>query len=142
MLKMICTVLALTGLCTTLLAQDQWQTVIQQDQVHIESREVVCKDEANGITKQYIQLRLTNPTGKTIEVSYYRQLWYDDNCISCDKEYEEYQHSYTLLPHATMVGDCERPVDKGLMLFAGMPDVQVRKLTKFKLAQLETGVVK
>ena len=119
-------------------AQGEWQLYHQSDNLTIEVRDLTCNDVANGITKQYKQLRFSNTSAdKVLAVSFYRNLWYDDNCTSCNHAYPEYFHEYTLPAGATLMEDCEKPIDKGLMLFIDMPNIEGnRKLTNFELAEL------
>ena len=108
------------------------QDVFSNNKVVISVSTVGCNDVKNGTNREYIFLSFTNKTSKTIEVSFFTEIYYSNKCYSCGNP-EEYTHKITLSPNQTLTGDCSNKTT-GNSIFSKMLDgATTTKLTKYSI---------
>ncbi len=113
------------------------QEVINQSGVQITSSQIRCTSTKNGTDNSYISLSLENTTDKQVTVSFYKQLWYNNNCINCNETSEEYLVQQTLSPYEKMEGNCTKE-NMQLLIFHSMPKhLSKNTLTKHKLIDIQ-----
>ena len=113
-----------------------WTTYFENDQVKIEFKRTDC-DLNSGLDKQYLYLRYSNKTQTAITMNWHIDMYYNDDCRTCD--YDEYDWSYSLAPGEVAEGTCEMGADRKLQLFAKFIDANYTNdalLTGFKFSNL------
>lgn len=109
-------------------------------QVRITQQVENCNDEANGTYRQYIFLQFENLTNKKIEVTFKKELWYNDQCTTCEKHSGEYLMNVALSPKQTVKGSCELR-ERAFSVFSKMLDKTSNSvLSKFELKNIQVNI--
>ncbi|MBI2271819.1 MAG: hypothetical protein HYU69_15870 [Bacteroidetes bacterium] len=104
--------------------------------IEINLKKVDCIDKAKGIEKQILVIELINTNSYPVNISFNKELWYDNNCQTCNSNSDEYTVSLPILENSTVVGDCIAG-DKSLSIFVKMLNLEnVRQLTKYELKNI------
>jgi len=114
----------------------------ENNQIRITQQIEECHDEANGTHRQYIFLQFENLTDKSIAVSFKKELWYNEQCTTCEKNSAEHLMNISLASKETKVGNCEKR-ETAYSVFSKMLDKTTNSaLTKFELKNIQVNVIK
>ena len=87
-------------------------------------------------------LKIENLSNNKINIEWREELWYDDKCINCEQNREEFRTNIKMKKGEILIGDCMQ-INK-LKIFSKftepleeMPGVDaINKLTKFELKNI------
>lgn len=113
-----------------LLKAEQPKEAFNNEQLSINYTYSNCHDNPNGIHQEKVLLSFQNKTNQTIEVSFDRNLWYDD--VALNTSNIEKRFTVVLAPNQQVTGECSTK-DKALSIFSKHLDIKGRQLTKFAL---------
>ena len=85
---------------------EDWTLYEDHDQLaslRIEYRFTDCTEQG-GYSIRYVQLRVTNQTGETLDVDWDRELYFNEECVGCGSS--ENESHFTLEPQETIEGEC------------------------------------
>ena len=94
--------------------------------------------------KEFVILEIVNKTSKEIQLSWKELLWYDNNCINCEQEEDEFRKEIVLKGKETLIGDCNsynnlRIFSKLTEKLENMPGVRkesLQKMTGFEIKNI------
>ena len=114
----------------------------ENNQIRITQQPEDCHDEANGTHRQYIFLQFENLTDKPIIVSFKKELWYNEQCTTCEKTSAEHLMNISLAPKETKAGSCEKR-EPAFSVFSKMLDKTTNSaLTTFELKNIQINIIK
>ncbi len=129
----------LVSISFMLQAQSGWQIKAEQQQVVIKEKKVACNDEANGIYKEMVMLQVENKNNATVEVSFKKEMWFNNVCNNCDKNSSEYIVNIRLKPNETIEATCN--ANKNISIFSKMLNMKKSELTKYELKNINVTIV-
>lgn len=112
---------------------NDWVSYFENEEIKIESSSFLCDKPADDIHNKYVVLKVTNKTNKAIEVSFKKELWYNDICTTCT-ENKEFETKISLQPNEIKQADCESKT-KELKIYQGNPNSR-KALSKFELKEI------
>lgn len=95
-----------------------WSILYTNEQITVEYKEIRCQSNENGTDNNYLILKFTNKTNKTLQIQFTNEVHYNGQCVNCDISKEENNKSITLNPNETIEGKCSS--DKTLKVFSKM----------------------
>jgi hypothetical protein len=115
-----------------------WKLYKEITGLQIYTQEIACHDDQNGIHQQFIVFQFINTTSYTMNVSWQKELWYNDICQTCGKpSNNENTFNITLAPGESLEGNCDKTSHSGLKIFSNfLNTVRGSKLTKFEFKNL------
>jgi len=117
-----------------------WTGIFDNDQITIEVSENRCINSKQGTDNIYLFLKVTNKTAEKINVSFLKEVWYNEKCFSCDHP-AEYTSTITLEPNGVMEGNCEN-LNSPLKIFKSMPSgFSKNVLTNYELKNIVVKTV-
>lgn len=127
---------------TSLSNESKWNLIYQSDEVTIETKNHNC-DFSDAYDQEFIFLKINNLTDSSLSLSYYLELWYDNECINCENKKPEYEKSFNLNARETIISDCiNKPNESKIFVkfslpLSKMPGVnKIVKLTNFELKNI------
>lgn len=128
-------IITLTFSLLTLISwnKDAWTEVISQDGVKVSS--MTERSVKDGVTLEFVILKIENQTANKVAVSWYLKSWYNETCRSCDlNRPNEYDKKIILAPGETRIGFSKDGPEQ-LRIFSGFPEKPGHsKLTRFELS--------
>jgi len=117
---------------------NNWKIYFENNQISISYKIVNCEYETI-FDQELIILKINNNTEKKLNIQWEEELWYNDICINCETEKQEYRTIISIDKQEILTGGCF--TDNKLRLFSKftntldeMPGVtKIDKLTKFEL---------
>lgn len=107
------------------------------DGVEINIINTDCIDKASGIEKQLLVVELINTNMYAINVSFKKEIWYDNNCQTCNTNSDEYTVNQIIVDNSTVIGGCKSE-NKSLNIFVKMLNLDnVRQLTNYELKDIK-----
>ena len=127
---------------TSLASENNWITYHENSEVKITYQKQNC-DYNNQFNQEFIIIKIDNLTSNAIFIEWDNKIWYDNNCVNCEHDYDELRKKIRLESNKTMVGNCFE--NNALRIFSkftekleDMPGVKkITKLTKFELKNLK-----
>jgi uncharacterized protein YcfL len=116
---------------------DNVLTFYSGDEATISATKTSCIDRVNDIHNEYFIMEINNKSDKELEISYKMNLWYDNDCLTCDSESGEYQHMIKISPNTTIKGSCDKRHEKSLLIFSKMYKIKTKELTNAELSDLK-----
>ena len=91
-------------------------------------------------------LKITNTSGSAKLVEWKTNLWYNNECRTCDVDGREYHRTISVDPEKTLEGACSLHSNGDLTLFVKFIDKQYQSsnpqvLTKFELGSLSITAI-
>jgi len=138
--KILPSLLLASVLFTGISNAENWQLYTELDGIRIEYKYFDC-DLERGYDQQWILLKITNTSGFTKLVEWKSNLWYNNECKTCDVKGQEYQRTVSIDPGKTLEGTCSIYDNGSLTIFVKFIDSQYQNpnrqvLTKFELDNL------
>lgn len=117
-----------------------WQLYTEMDGIRIEYKYTDC-DLERGYDQQWILLKITNTSASAKLVEWKSNLWYNNECKTCNVKGREYHRAVSIDPGKTLEGTCSIYSNGSLNMFVKFIDKQYRNsnrqvLTKFELGNL------
>jgi protoporphyrinogen oxidase len=113
-----------------------------QDNVIINITPEDCIDNTKGTQQQFYFLEIINNNTSSVNVSFKKEIWYNNICQSCDSKSDEYKVNITVPSNNSLVGDCNSD-NKSLRIFSKMLNLEkVRKLSKYELKNITVEIIK
>ena len=101
-----------------------------------------CIDNKKGTQKQYYFLEIVNNNTSAINISFDKEIWYNNVCQSCNSKSNEYKVNMTVPSNSSVNGSCISD-NKSLRIFSKMLNLdKVRKLSKYELKNINVEVLK
>ena len=121
--------------------KNNWNVYFENEQISISYKSMKC-DYKEMFDQELIVLKVNNFTEEKITIQWETELWYDDVCINCETENEEYRSIITIDKQETLTGSCY--LDNKLRIFSKftnnleeMPGLtKIVELTKFELKNI------
>jgi len=127
---------------TALSNESKWNLIYQSDEVTIETKNQNC-DFSDAYDQEFIFLRITNLTDSSLTLSYYLELWYDNDCINCENKNPEFEKFFKLNAKEIITSDCFNKSNESKIFvrfslpLSKMPGVnKIVKLTNFELKNI------
>lgn len=144
--KIVLVLLFVSVLFTSVSNAGNWQLYAEIDDIRIEYKYTDC-DLERGYDQQWILLKITNSSGNTKLVEWKSNLWYNNECKTCDVKSQEYNRTVSIDPGKTLEGTCSIYGNGSLTIFVKFIDKQYQNpnrqvLTKFELDNLSITIVK
>lgn len=95
-----------------------------------------CDDEKNGLYQNFVILKVVNTTNFDVKVSFKKEVWYNNECRTCDDYGNEFTTNLSLLSNSEKVGNCKGELSI-FSEFKDKPDVS--KLSKFELVDIKVN---
>ncbi len=139
--KKLLSVLSFASILSTGMANvEDWQLYTEKDGIRIEYKYTDC-DFNMGYDQQWVLLKITNTSSDALLVEWKNNLWYNNECKTCDVKSQEYHRSVSIDSGKTLEGTCSLYSNGDLTMFVKFIDKRYQnsnpqKLTKFKLASL------
>lgn len=114
--------------------ESDWKVYFENKEIKIESKLLSCDKPAIDIHNSYVVLKITNKTNQALDVTFQKELWYNEVCSSCTNS-KEFKTQVSLNPMEVIEGFCDSKT-KELKFFQSSPDSKT-KLTKFELKMIE-----
>ena len=142
MRKLLVCFLLLSMICGTIQAvnpnEKKWNNYYQDSTITISFMYINC-EYTDRFDTEYVLLKIRNTgnTSKTIEWT--EELWYDNKCINCETDSDEYRKMIQINEQDIVTGDCVtyndlRIFSKYTSEIEEMPGLKkIYKLTNFKL---------
>lgn len=140
LLKVCTLAVLLLGMTGFKVPESGWREYFQNDQVKIETNTQTCSNAQAGTSNNYILLRISNKTNQEVEVSFFKELWYNDVCSNCNGG-DEAKTSIVLKANETVEGSCTSGL-KELKIFHSMPNGSKRTLNKFDIKNVTVSPLK
>jgi hypothetical protein len=120
-------------------AKKEWKLLMQKNGVQVYYLYEDCHDIVNGIHQENAVLKFVNTTDKNLSIDWDLKIWYNGNCINCDKNDKEHHFAIQLNAGETKKGNCEtRSQNRELVIFSKFLNMENKSfLTKFELQNLE-----
>lgn len=115
-------------------AKGEWKPVIANQQVRINAKKISCDDVQNGIFKEMLVLQVVNLTAKKIQVNFEKELWYNNQCTTCNSQYTEHHVELTLNAGEEISGTCA--TQSRLRIFSKMTNLNSSELTLYQINHL------
>ena len=122
--------------------ESKWSLIYKSDEVTIETKSHNC-EFSDAYDQEFIFLRITNLHDSSLTLSYYLELWYDNDCINCENKKPEYEKSFNLNARETTISDCSYKSNESKIFvkfslpLSKMPGVnKIVKLTNFELKNI------
>ena len=101
-----------------------------------------CIDNKKGTEKQYYFIEIINNNPFSVNVTFDKEVWYNNVCQSCNSQSNEYKITSTISPNNSIYGDCNS-TNKSLQIFSKMLNLdKVRKLSKYELKNINVEIIK
>ena len=116
-----------------------WKLYKEVSGLQIFSKEIGCHDNQNGIHEKYIVFQFVNTAEQTMNVSWQKELWYNEKCTTCDKiSTTENSFSLNLVPGESIEGSCDNLSSSGLKIFSHfLNTVKGSKLSKYEFKKMK-----
>ena len=136
-------IILITTFQSTAQISENWQLFKETPELKIESQKAVCTRPDEGTNIEYLYLKLTNKTSQTLQVKFKKEMWFDNECLSCSSESDEYNVIFNLKPNQRIFPICKDAGDFNVLrVFSSMPDgFTKRTLTKFNISNLEIKII-
>ena len=95
-----------------------------------------CDDAKNGLYQNFVILKVVNTTNFDVNVSFKKEVWYNNECRTCNDDSKELITKLTLSPNSEKTGDCKGELSI-FSEFKDKPDVS--KLSKFELVDIKVN---
>ncbi len=118
---------------------NEWKTYFENDQIKIESSILSCDKPSMDIHNDYVILKVTNKTDKVIDVSFKKELYYNEICTSCEDS-EEFITKISIQPNQILEANCDSKT-KDLKIFHSNKNSK-KILTKFELKNITINLNK
>jgi len=133
--------LLLSSFLATAISGNNWEVYYENTQVKISFRHLQC-DFQDQFDQEYVVFKIENLSSQAITVQWDTKMWYDNSCVNCEQDFQEYRKIITLEAEEIMQGNCDE--NKTFQLFSkfteklkDMPGLtEIKELTKFELENL------
>ena len=116
--------------------------LFEQKDVIINIIQEDCINPKKGTEKEYYFIEIINNNSASVNVSFKKEIWYNNVCQSCDSESDEYKVNITVAANSSVIGDCNSD-NKSLSIFSKMLNLdKVRKLSKYELKNINVEIIK
>lgn len=121
--------------------ENEWKLYQEKNGVQVYYKKAERNDEANGIFKEVILLKLVNTTNTKFEIQWKAENWYDGKCWNCDKDTKEQISSLVLDAGESQEGIAERDTEyPQLRIFSRFLNYDDKpELTKFRFVNFEVN---
>tara|TARA_R110001592_G_scaffold88409_1_gene260385 strand:- start:278 stop:703 length:426 start_codon:yes stop_codon:yes gene_type:complete len=114
----------------------------EQKNVTINIIQKDCINKQKGIEKQYYFIEIINNNPSSVNISFKKEVWYNNVCQSCNSQSNEYKVNITVAANSSVIGDCNSD-NKSLSIFSKMLNLdKVRKLSKYELKNINVEIIK
>lgn len=113
------------------------QEKIENAGISITSSQLRCTSIQNGTDNTYVSLKIQNTNDYSVSIQFDKKMWYDESCVNCTKDSDEYNVSLTLEPYQTIEGLCDKKNYKLLIFHSMQNGLTTTKLSDFKIENLK-----
>ncbi|MBC8147362.1 MAG: hypothetical protein H8E98_05200 [Bacteroidetes bacterium] len=129
--------------CSTLKSQnnektEDWQQYKELNGVLIYYKYQEYHSEIEGLHQEFLLLKIVNTTNTKHKVMWDIELWYDDKCTTCDKNFYDENHREFILDEGdSFEGSFKKDSNWNLKIFSKFLNYEnIPELTKFELTNL------
>lgn len=117
------------------------QTYYAENGVEINVAEETCSDTRYGIDKLILVIELKNLNSYPVKISFHKDIWYNNECISCNSTSKEFLVEEILMPNTSVKSNCASQNNK-LTIFKKMLNLEnVRQLSKYEFKNISVEKV-
>lgn len=114
----------------------KWTTILNNNTAELKYQIIECNDPDNGLYAEYAFLTATNKTSKSVDISWELQMYYNNECISCDGN-SEHKRKITLQPNESIEANCLVNSNSSLKIFSKWTQINNKRvLTKIEFANI------
>jgi hypothetical protein len=120
------------------ISQEREKLLFEKNQVRIKAILTDCERKDNGTHIQYYYIQIENRSKNNVNISFLKEIWYNNKCISCtgSKNFE-YSFSDSFPPNSIKTGDCFINTEKQYRVFSKMLNVKSNStLTDFSISEV------
>jgi len=144
--KLLLVLFFLSILSINLSRAEEWKLYTEKDGIRIEYMYSDCYFNM-GYDQQWVLLKITNTSGDLLMVEWKNNLWYNNECRTCEVNGQEYQRTVSLDPGKALEGACSVYSNGDLTIFVKFIDKQYQSsnrevLTRFELGNLSITSIK
>lgn len=120
----------------------EWKLLSEKNGVQIYFKYENCNDEVNDIHQENVVLKVVNTTNQNITIEWDTELWYNDNCRTCNMKNGENHNKIQLNAGETKIGSCEKRHQlRELVIFSKFTKYENKvNLTKFQLNNIVVNI--
>ncbi len=124
-------------------AKKEWKLVAEKNGIQVYSVYENCDDNVNDIHQENAVLKFVNTTDQKLAIAWDLKIWYNGECINCDKNESEHHFAIQLNAGETKKGSCEnRNISRELLVFSKFLNMENKYLlTKFELQNINVNPV-
>lgn len=125
-----------------LFSQNDWKIGYEDAEVKVSFYKAECERADRGTHIEYFYLKLENLSDHKVLVHLKKELWYNNECLTCNASDDEYYVDYTLEKSEVLEGSCFENTDRNLRVFSKMLNVDAKSvLTKFEIIDVTVKTV-
>lgn len=109
------------------------QVVYETNEIIITAKTEQCFSVKNGIDHNYKLLSIENKTGSELSVTFEKELWYNNNCVTCEGNPDEHKVSLTIPAENLIQGNCQKDHRELMIFHSSNQEFITDRLTKFQL---------
>ncbi len=126
----------LLGVLSSTFSQSEWSFLEEKDGVKISWKYADC-DLEMGYDERRVLLRFENTSDQDVLLTYEAELFYDEECLTCDDPNGEYRHEIELRSGTKIAGECSVYSSGAHQFFVRwVSQPNKTELTKFNLANI------
>lgn len=111
--------------------------IYSSDGIEINLKKVDCIDKAKGIEKQILYFEMINSNNYPVNISFKRELWYNNICDACISNSSEYFINQNIQSSSSIQGGCTSKIPS-LNIFVKMLNLDnVRQLTNYECKDIK-----
>lgn len=104
--KFICLILIAFSSTVMYSQEGSWELYKEIDGISIYNKTVYCVSTEFDYNSDQLLLKLVNDNAEAKTISWKNELWYNDKCVNCDSESDEFNHQLTIPSNSEVAGVC------------------------------------
>ena len=99
-------------------------------------------DIKRGMHKEYLLIQIQNNSNENLEIKWKDELWYDEKCVNCQSNSEEFNKSIIINSGLTIMGDCSDNNFPELRIHSKFLNYDLEELTKYEMSNIQVTQIK
>ncbi len=124
-------------------ATKNWTLFYEDERIQFYSKYYDCEVPAEGLYAEYVLLKAVNKTNHPIEITWFTDAYYGNECANCDHDARDRKRTTKLSPKQIIEGDCLPGLNIGLKVFSKWLRMEnKRTLTRVAVTDITTQYIK